>query len=253
MLDKELIYELVVWFAGLVSAGFGIPPLPEEVLITSAGVRSAALADDYHGFQWLLMPSVIVGAFVADIFLYMFGRVFGPRLLEMKWMKKVAPPKKQENIHDNFHRYGFVIFLVGRLVPGIRTTLFLTAGTMRLNLLRFCLADGLGALCGGSLLFILGYGLGSHFEEMIRNIEKRAEPYKAMLIVIVLGGVVAYLLYAFLRRPIPTGDPEDVPIFGHQIAVHLPEKEHVESECAKQASEVSKEPTRDQTRTEARG
>jgi membrane protein DedA with SNARE-associated domain len=224
VLDKDLIYELVGWFAFLVSAGFGLPPLPEEVLITSGGVRAAAIADQYHGFQWLLMPVVIAGAFVADIFLYMLGRVFGQRLLEMKWMQKLAPPRKREHIHDNFHHYGFTIFLVGRLLPGIRTTLFLTAGTMRLNLLRFCLADGLGAVFGGSLLFFLGYGLGSHFLEMIEKIEKRIAPYKAILVLIVLGSVALYLLYAFLRRPVPTGDPEDVPIIGHQIATHLPDK-----------------------------
>jgi membrane protein DedA with SNARE-associated domain len=224
VLDKDLIYELVGWFAGLVSAGFGLPPLPEEVLITSAGVRAAALADQYHGFQWLLMPAVIAGAFLADIFLYMIGRVFGQRLLEMKWMRKLAPLEKREHIYDNFDRYGFTIFLVGRLIPGIRTTLFLTAGTMRLNLLRFCLADGLGAVFGGSLLFLLGYGLGSHFLEIVQKIENRIAPYKAMLIIFVLGSVAIYLLYAFFRRPVPTGDPEDVPIIGHQIATHLPDK-----------------------------
>ena len=48
----------------------------------------------------------------------------------------MAPPDKRQRIQENFHRYGFLIFAVGRLVPGIRTTLFLTAGTMRLSLLR---------------------------------------------------------------------------------------------------------------------
>jgi hypothetical protein len=95
---------------------------------------------------------------------------------------------------------------------------------MRLNLLRFCLADGLGAIFGGSLLFFLGYGLGSHFLEMIKKIEQRIAPYKAILVLLVLGSVALYLLYAFFRRPVPTGDPEDVPIIGHQIATHLPDK-----------------------------
>jgi membrane protein DedA with SNARE-associated domain len=222
VLTRDLIYTLAWWFGFLVSAAFG-NPVPEEVMIVSAGVHTAAM--DYGALRWLVLPTVLVGALVADVLLYGLGRAFGARLLETTWMKKLAPPEKQQRIHENFHRYGFYIFALGRLVPGIRTTLFLTAGTMRLNLLRFCLADGAGALVGGSLFFFLGYGLGTQFEELFTRWEAQIAPYKTLFIVGLLVLVVAYLLYSLLRRPIPTGDPEEVPLIGHQIAVHLPNVE----------------------------
>jgi len=223
VLDHDLIYTLGGWFGFLVSAAFG-NPVPEEVMIVSAGVHTASMGA-YGPFRWLVLPTVLVGALVADLLLYGLGRAFGARLLETSWMKRLAPPEKRERIHENFHRYGFVIFAIGRLVPGIRTTLFLTAGTMRLSLLRFTLADGVGALVGGSLFFFLGYGLGSQFEELIRRWEEQIKPYKTLFIVILLVSVAGYLLYLFFCRPIPTGDPEEVPLIGHQIAVHIPDKE----------------------------
>jgi membrane protein DedA with SNARE-associated domain len=223
VLDRDLIYTLGGWFAFLVSAAFG-NPVPEEVMIIGAGIQTASMGQ-YGVFRFLLWPAVLCGAVVADLLLYGLGRVFGARLLEWSWMKRLAPPQKRQSIADNFHRYGFLIFLLGRLVPGIRTTLFLTAGTMRLSLLRFCLADGLGALVGGSVFFFLGYGLGRQFEEVFTNWTEQIKPYEPVILLTLLVAAAGYLLYSYLRHPIPTGDPAEVPIIGPQIAAHLPDKE----------------------------
>jgi hypothetical protein len=43
--------------------------------------------------------------------------------------------------------------------------------------------------------------------------------------IIILVGLIAlavYLLYRFLRNPVSEGDPEEVPIIGHQVASHIP-------------------------------
>jgi hypothetical protein len=116
-----------------------------------------------------------------------------------------------------------VIFVIGRLVPGIRTTLFLTAGTTRLALWKFILADGAGALVGTTLFFLLGYGLGAQFQELIERLENKITPHKPILFILLLLAVAGFLIYRYLRQPIPTGDPEEVPLIGHQIATHLPD------------------------------
>ncbi len=251
---KELIYVLTGWFGILVSAGFGIPlPIPEEVLIAMAGGHASSMTE-FGLMRFLVWPVVIAGALVADVLLYGLGRLFGSRLMEMKWMRRICPPEKRQNINDNFHRYGFVIFMVGRLVPGIRTTLFLTAGMMRLNLARFCLADAIGGFFGGSLFFFLGYGLGSHFIDMLTILKTKIAPYEQFLVILVLGAVAVYLLYAFLRHPIPTGNPKDVPIIGSQIAAHLPDKERKASPSPPtEAPDVEKERSEAEARTEANG
>jgi membrane protein DedA with SNARE-associated domain len=218
--ERELVYELISWFAFLMSAAFG-NPIPEEVMIISGGIRTSQLGE--HGaWRWLMLPACMLGALVADVLLYGLGRAFGELLSRKVWLARLAPPEKQQHIRDNFNRYGAVIFIIGRLVPGIRTTLFLTAGTMRLPLVRFCIADGIGALFGTTLFFFLGYALGAQFQDLIERIEKRIDPYKPILLIALLLAVVAYLVYSFWKRPTPTGDPEEVPIIGHQIATHLP-------------------------------
>ena len=49
--------------------------------------------------------------------------------------------------------------MFGRLLPGIRMPLFLTAGIMRLPFMRFLLADGIGAILGNSIYANGGLGI----------------------------------------------------------------------------------------------
>ena len=222
MPDSAFFFELLYWFAFLSSAGFG-NPIPEEIMIIGAGIRTTHLGE-YGLFRWLLLPVCMFGGVVADVVLYTLGRLFGTRLFETRLMIRVAPPEKRERIRVNFDRYGIAIFVVGRLVPGIRTTLFLTAGSMRLSLVRFIIADGLGAIVGASLFFMLGFGLGASFKDIVEEWEQKIMAYKSMILLAALVLVGGYLLYNFLRHPIPTGDPKEVPLIGSQIAAAIPDQ-----------------------------
>jgi membrane protein DedA with SNARE-associated domain len=226
---KELLFWLVKPFLVLVAAGFGLAPIPEEIIVTYAGIDTAG-ETRFGPYRWLMLPTCILGAFLADVVLYSIGRRYGAWLLEHRWFARIAPAKKREQIRENFNRYGVVILVIGRVVPGIRATLFMTAGMMRLPIARFCLADGLGAVLGNSLFFLLGFWLGHQFGELIQNLEKRVSVAQPLLIFLALVGLAAYLVYLFVRRPIPTGDPEELPLIGHQVAAHLPTKPTAEDD-----------------------
>jgi len=219
--DYKLLLELLGWFAMLFSAGFG-NPTPEELIVVAAGIRATTLDEAYGAFRWLLLPTVITGAVAADVLLYGVGRLFGPRLLAWRWTARLAPAENREHIRANLSKYGVIIFIIGRLIPGIRTTLFLTAGTTRVSLLNFLGADFLGALVGNSLIFLLAYFIGDQFKEFIVHLEKQVFAHRPIVFLLLLSAIAGYLLYAFLRRPFPTGDPEEIPLIGKQVASHLP-------------------------------
>src|SRR5262249_31586794 len=138
------------------------------------------------------------------------------------------PAEKRERTRQNFYRYGVSILIFGRLVPGIRTTLFLTAGMMRLSVPRFLVADGLGAIPGNSLIFFLAYWFGRQFQELLERLENEVNAARPLIVLVLLVAVSGYLLYLFLRRPIPTGDPKELPLIGQQVAAHLPTKPDAE-------------------------
>lgn len=176
-------------------------------------------ADDaLHVRWWVMLPVCIVGVVLSDIILYGLGWWGGERLKKSRWMARVLPPQRRQRTEENFHRYGVSILVFGRLVPGIRAPLFLTAGSMRLPLPRFLFADGIGAIVGNSFFFFLGYWLGDSVKTLIERAEERLKP---ILIIVALGLLVAYLLWHFLRHPVSTGDPKEVPIIGSQVASHM--------------------------------
>jgi membrane protein DedA with SNARE-associated domain len=215
--DFELIRDLLIGFGACVGAGFGLP-IPEELAIIAAGIWTAAKAVDYPLYRWLMLPVCIVGVIIADVVLYCVGRFFGTRLLDRSWFARMVPRQKREKIERNFDHYGLNILLFGRLLPGIRSPLFITAGTMRLPVSRFVLADGLGAVLGNSILFFLAFWFGDQFRELVEGVEHRAKP---LIILIVIVAIAALLLVHFLRRPVPTGDLEELPIIGKTVASHI--------------------------------
>jgi membrane protein DedA with SNARE-associated domain len=220
VVDFEYFRALAIAFAMFVGAGLGLP-FPEEVLIVGAGIWTAA-NPEYGPLRWVILPVCIVGVLIADVLLYGFGRYFGSRLLSRPWVKKMLPPGKQARIEANYHNYGVSILLFGRLVPGIRVPLFLTAGVMRLSVPRFLLADGLGAVLGNGLLYFLAFWFGDAVMDVVKQAEAQVHNYQQYLVMAAVLLVTAYLLYRFLRRPVPEGDiTKEVPLIGPTLAAHI--------------------------------
>ena len=219
MPDLDLLRDLLIFFGMFVGAGLGLP-FPEEVLIVAAGLWTAGQAQ-YGLYRWLMLPVCVLGVVIADCLLYGIGRHFGTRLLRRRWVARLLPEEKRARIERNFHRYGVNILLFGRLVPGIRSPLFLTAGMMRLSVPRFLLADGIGAVVGNSLLYFLAFWFGDQFRELIDHAEKDVARARPILVLAAILGVGVYFLVQFLKRPVPTGDLEELPIIGHQVAAHI--------------------------------
>jgi membrane protein DedA with SNARE-associated domain len=191
-------------FVGILLTGLGFP-MPEELPIVLGG----ALAGGFTVYWWIMLPVCIVGVVIGDSFLYGIGRFWGAKLVERPFVKRhLLTPEKLGSITENFHKYGIKILLFARLTPGIRAPIFLTAGITRMPLSHFLLADGIYAIPGVSLLFVLGYVFT---DRMVALVKGDLETVKHVIILVVVVGVAAYFTYRFLRRPMVTGAPEEVP------------------------------------------
>jgi hypothetical protein len=138
-----------------------------------------------------------------------------------------VPPDKPEKIEQNFQRSGVKILLLIRWLPGIRSPMFITAGVMRLPVIRFIIADGAAAVIGHSLLFFLAYWFGDSFRELLLRAEHTVDSLiKPLLILLALSAVAGYLLYHFLRHPVNTGAPDEVPLIVDKVASMLEHKDN---------------------------
>jgi membrane protein DedA with SNARE-associated domain len=136
-------------------------------------------------------------------------------------MARLMPPEKRAHIEENFHRYGIKILLFARLLPGIRAPIFITAGTMRLPLKRFLLADGIYAIPGVSLLFGLAFWFTNSFRDLVMRAEEKVIQWRPILILAAVVAVTVYFIVHVYRKPVSTGDPKELPLIGPQVAAHI--------------------------------
>lgn len=237
MLDNFSEYGYLGVFLALVGAGLGFP-IPEELPVLTAGVLCGH-ADTLEPGQtelppnrlkwWIMLPVCIIGIVICDGFLYGIGRLWGARLLRLSWVQRnVVTPEKRVHIERNIHERGLMILLGARLVPGIRSPIFVISGMLRMPLGRFLLADGLYAIPGVSVLFWLAYFLTDHMLQVFHNMQHAIDRYKPLVIVSVLSAIAGALFQKYvLTRRVSLGDPVEVPKLiakPAEVVVHAVEK-----------------------------
>ncbi|HYH69281.1 MAG TPA: DedA family protein, partial [Urbifossiella sp.] len=206
MLEHFSDYGYVGIFLALLASGCGFP-LPEELPVIMAGI---IVGHDGTTLKWYIMlPVVIAGVVIGDGFLYGMGRFWGERLLNIRWVQRhLVPPDKRAEIEKNFHDRGIMVLLFARLLPGIRTPIFVMAGVLRVPFGRFLLADGLYAIPGVNVLFWLSYALTDQVLVVFRQIDQ----YRPLVMVAILSAVAGALVQKYvLTTKVSTGEPPHVP------------------------------------------
>jgi len=202
MLDQFDQYGYQGIFLALLASGMGLP-IPEELPVITAGILVGH--EDTQLKWYIMLPVVMAGVVIGDGVLYAMGRFWGTWLLSRQWIqRRVLPPEKRAQIEKNFHDRGIMVLLGARLLPGIRTPIFLMAGVLRVPLTRFLIADGLYAIPGVNILFWVAYVLTDQVLEIFNKINA----YRPLVMVAVLSAVAGALVqkYVFSRK-VSTGEP----------------------------------------------
>ena len=179
-----LIVALLAYFDALV------PVVPSETSVITAGV--VASTGDLS-----LAPIVAAaasGAFLGDNTAYFIGTRFGSRI-EERFFSGEKARKRTEWAQQQVSERGGELIVIGRFIPGGRTAVTLSAGTLGYPWRRFVIFDAVAALGWALYASLLGYFGGHAFE---------AAPWKGLLLALgiafaVAGGIeiVRYLK----RRP----------------------------------------------------
>jgi membrane protein DedA with SNARE-associated domain len=192
--------EAIGWYASiffwLFFTGLGIPPCPEE-----AGILYAAGLTALHPELrwWLAWPLTSAGIFCADLVMYALGRFWGHRLFALRWVRWVLSPERRQRLERRFHEHGVKLLIAARLLPPLRTGVFLIAGTIHYPFTRFVAADGSFAVLGVGVLFFCSTGL----IELIHRVGSWLL-WAAVPVAIVYG---LYRYYRYLRTREMRGEP----------------------------------------------
>lgn len=149
----------VAVFIALMICGAGLP-LPEDITLVAGGVIAGLGYANVHVMFALTMFGVLLG----DAAIFLLGHHYGARMLKWRLVARVLTPTRYAQVQEKFDRYGNRMLFFARFLPGMRTTVYITAGTThRVSFWRFLLIDTLAALISVPFWVYLGYiGANNH-------------------------------------------------------------------------------------------
>jgi membrane-associated protein len=177
-----------------------LPVVPSETSVITAGVVAAA-GD-------LSLPVIVAaaagGAFAGDNTAYFIGRRFGTRATD-RFFGGAKARKRLDWADRQLEERGGELIAVGRFIPGGRTAITLSAGTLGFPWRRFAFFDAAAALGWALYASLLGYFGGHAFE---------SDPWKGLVLALgiafaVVGAVE--LVRWYLRRRRTGGEPQPEP------------------------------------------
>lgn len=166
--------SLAAWVAGVIQsfgyAGVALlmlaenlfPPIPSEVILPLTGflVEQGSL---------VFIPALIVataGSLAGALVLYALGRWGGRKLiLRHGWVLRIKETDL-DRADRWFDRYGGVVVLFGRMVPGVRSLVSIPAGLSEMPLGRFVVLTALGSGPWNALLIGVGWLLGENWSRI---------------------------------------------------------------------------------------
>lgn len=160
-------------FFGLLLCGMGLP-VPEDIILVVAGFLAGQN-------NWPILPPIIityVGILLGDSFIFFLGKTVGHKILRSKIAQKILSPERLEKAREAFHKYGIWVNFFGRFLPGFRTAIFFTGGTLKYPFYKFFIMDGLAALISAPFFVWLGYWAGKTFSENLEELSQYIKVFK---------------------------------------------------------------------------
>ena len=177
-------------FLLLILGGVGFP-LPEDTTLILCGfLISTEVVKPVP-----VLAVVYAGLIITDIGLYSVGRKYGQKIVSHRRFRKIVSQERLSILEDNFKRRGVLYILIGRHLAGLRAQLFLTAGVMRMSVVKFMIADAASSLFTMAIMVGAGY-IGGNSLQVVKSDIRRIEHIGILLAVILL---VIGLIYEYSR------------------------------------------------------
>ena len=193
--DASTVYMLVFVFMVVESSFI---PFPSEVIVPPA----AYLACTSHEVNvvWVTLLATlgaIVGALINYSLSLWIGRPIVYKFAGSRFGHAcLIDEAKVRHAEEYFDAHGAASTFFGRLIPAVRQLISIPAGLARMNLGKFVLFTGLGALVWNIVLAALGYWLGTMVprEQLYVKVEEYNDylTYVGLAIGIVCLGVILW-------------------------------------------------------------
>ncbi len=188
-------FSYIGLFILLILGGLGVPFFPEDLILIACGMLiSFEIIEPIPA-----IPIAYLGLVISDSLLYYGGRKYGRRIITNKRFSKIISPSKFLLLERKFVKHSTLIMLLGRLLVGFRTQVFLLAGITKVSYIKFLIIDTLGSAVVLTLMVSAGY-IGGSFLENVKKGILYMEYAVGFLVIVAIILIMIYLSFKYFPK-----------------------------------------------------
>ena len=191
---SNLIVQYGYWAVGaaLLLENTGIPVPGETILLLASFL---AYSSDELQLSYIILIGVCA-ATLGDNLGYALGYRGGRRLLDRYRSVFRIRPDTIARGERMFEQYGAVTIFFARFIFGLRVIAGPLAGVLRMPWKRFAVFNFLGALLWVTVISIVGYKFGKHWDRLMEYVER------LNIVMVVAVGIGIFVLWLWRRAHI---------------------------------------------------
>lgn len=178
-------------------------PFPSEVVVPPVAYLACTKGDlNIYIVVLVATAGAILGALINYYLSVWIGRPLVYKFADSRLGHACLIDRaKVDNAERYFDRHGAISTFIGRLIPAVRQLISIPAGLSRMNIVKFIIFTGLGALVWNAILGALGYWLGTVYplDQLFMQVEKYNH-YLTIAGLGILGLCVIIILYNAFKK-----------------------------------------------------
>lgn len=180
--DLFWIYVILIIFSFTENI---FPPSPSDVIVI---IGASLIASTTMSFIPVVLLTSIASA-LGFMVMYLIGKYLGEHIVRTGRIKFISPEAIQKSDYW-FSRYGYILIIANRFLPGTRAVISFFSGMTELQPVKTFFCAVLSALLWNSLIIYIGMKLGDNVE----LIDRYLSTYRNIILLIM--GVIAVILIA---------------------------------------------------------
>ena len=171
------------------------PPIPGDTITAFGAFLVGTQRLTFFGVYF----STTLGSLAGFMFLFWLGSYLGRRFfIETDfWFFKAEDIIRAE---DWFRRYGYLLILLNRFFPGIRSVISIAGGISRLNALKVMFLAFISCAVWNLIWFFFGFMLGSKWDTVRGRLDLIMARYQLAIIVFFGLLLLFFILKRFIKR-----------------------------------------------------
>ncbi len=171
------------------------PPIPGDTVTAFGAFLVGVKRLHFFGVYF----STTLGSFSGFMFLFWVGALLGRRFfIERDY--RFFKAKDIARAEEWFRRFGYLLVLLNRFLPGIRSVISIVGGLSRLKALRVALLALISCSVWNLIWIAVGYTLGSNWETVRDRMSQVMARYNLAIVVLFCAIMLIFLLKKWFTK-----------------------------------------------------